>query len=77
MCVKYFAISFPNSTTLIMKSDSVSTVKGVVGMLYNAKGLLGLGGTALNPSQFISVESISSPDARQLRVARDLDKVLF
>ena len=75
--MKYFAINFPNFTTFILKTGSSHDVKSITGALSEATGLLGVGGSAFNPKHFISVDSISSPDDRQKKLARDIDKVLF
>lgn len=75
--IKYFAIGFPNHTTFIVKTEKLLTVLNVIGVLHTSKGLYGSGDSIFNPRQFISINPITSPDERQKRVAKDLDKVLF
>jgi len=75
--MKYFAIQFPNSTSFIVKTNSSWTLRELVIEIQGSSGLETLGGFVFNPSQFISVNSISSPDERQKKVAKDLEKVLF
>lgn len=75
--MKYFAVSFGNHMTFIMKTEKQLVTGDVVFMLSEATGLKGFGGSTYNPRNFISVESIGSPDERQKRVARDLEMVLF
>jgi len=75
--MNYFLIQFGNYTTLVVKTNKDKTIETLAIELMRGSGLQSHGGSILNPRQFISVESIGSPDMRQKRVAKDLEKVLF
>lgn len=75
--MKYFAVNFPNLTTFIVKTEKSFSVRDIVFCLGKSVGMVGTGDIIYNPTQFISVNSIGSPDERQKKVAKDLDKVLF
>ena len=75
--MKYFSIEFPNYMNFIVKTPNHFEVETVVDQLSLSIGLLGLSGSAYNPKQFISVNSISSPDKRQEMGARNLEDILF
>lgn len=75
--MKYFAINFPNHMTLMMKTSEDYQIEDVMFSLYASKGIQGISGVVYNPLQFISVESITSPDDRQKTSARNLVEMLL
>jgi hypothetical protein len=72
--MKYFAIEYPNHTTLLVKDEH--KLERVLIELLNASGLR-WHGTIYNPQSFLSLREVDSPDDRQKLIAKELTKVLI
>lgn len=79
--MKYFEVTFPNHTTLVLYSKIEGSHNSVMSViletLLRSNGLKAISGAIYNPRQFLSVNPISSPDKRQKLLARELKEVLL
>lgn len=72
--MKYFGVSFPNSTVFFLKTSNSYEVKDVVKALVSASGFKSFGDTVYNPKQFISVFPSTESYASK---GRNIEEALF
>lgn len=73
--MNYYALTYPNHTTLILKAPV--TIDDVVSMLSTNNGLRAPSGAIYNTKTFLTLTHILEPDKRQLLVAQEIIKVLL
>lgn len=73
--MKFFAVEYPNFTTLIVKSEF--KLERVLIEVSNATGMKSSTGTIYNPQTFLSLRELMHPDKRQQFIAQELSKVLI
>lgn len=72
--MKYFAIEYPNHTTLLVKDEH--KLESVFYSLINARGIR-WHGSIYNIQSFLSLREIGTPDDRQKLIAKELSQVLI
>ncbi len=72
--MNYFAIDYPNHTTLVVKSGY--GIKEVLFQISQSRGL-NYHGTIYNPESYLSLRPITNPDDRQKLRALTFQEILI
>lgn len=73
--MKYYLVSYPNYTGIVLKSTR--SIEVVLDVLLRSQGLVSYGGTIYNPKVFQTLTPLTAPSNTQKLSARTLEQALI